>query len=275
MQLDPQPTDCQQTRDGAGDLSFLSARGLGVHVNAMATTRFGGVSQVPYSTFNLGSHVGDDPLSVQTNRQRLRQALPGDPVWLNQVHGTIVFDADAVLPERSDSAVVPTADAAVTTAVGRVLAVLTADCMPVVLASECGEVVGIAHAGWRGLADGVLVQTVQAMRNKCREPVKINAWIGPCIGPGAFQVGPEVRERFIDAATELSKCFAVDPAVTGRWLADLPAIATWQLGQLGIEHVHWCGLCTVTDLQHRFYSYRREAQTGRMATLVWINHRGK
>ena len=271
MQVDPQNIDHQSKQIRADESSFLQAQGLGAHVNALVTTRFGGMSQPPYDALNLGSHVDDDPLAVRGNRMHLRQWLPGDPVWLNQVHGTTVFDADISWTEQDERLMVPTADAAVTTFAGRVLAVLTADCMPIVLASEGGEVVGIAHAGWRGLAEGVLDTTVQAMRKKCLEPVKINAWVGPCIGPDAFQVGSEVRARFMEVATELAMCFAVYPTVDGKWFADLPAIAMWQLKRLGIAHAQWCGLCTVADTQHRFYSYRREGRTGRMATLVWIN----
>jgi YfiH family protein len=268
-------TDGKSEQNRRGGLSFVQAQGLGVHVNAMATTRFGGMSQPPYDSLNLGEHVHDDPVAVRENRTLLRQWLPGEPVWLNQVHGRAVFDADTSLTQQDDRSVVPTADAAVTTLPGRVLAVLTADCMPVVLASEGGEVVGIAHAGWRGLAEGVLETTVEAMRKKCLEPVKICAWIGPCIGPDAFQVGSEVRARFMETAAELAIYFSADPSADGKWLADLPAIAMWQLEQLGIADARWCGLCTVADTQHCFYSYRREGHTGRMATLVWINRLDK
>ena len=275
MQVRRQYIDSPRTPGGSQVQSFLTPPTFGSNVSAIATTRFGGWSQRPFDSFNLGSHVNDDPRAVSANRQLLRQWLPGDPVWLNQVHGTTVFDADrALADQRAAGDTVPTADAALSTCPDRVLAVLTADCMPVVLASEGGEVVGIAHAGWRGLAQGVLTQTVQAMRQKCIEPVKIHAWIGPCIGPGAFQVGPEVRERFVSIASELMMYFLVDPDAKGKWLADLPAIAMWQLRQLGVEQVRWCGLCTVSDVQRRFYSYRREGQTGRMATLVWINRLG-
>jgi hypothetical protein len=227
-------------------------------VRAGVTLRAGGASLPPYDSFNLAAHVGDDPAAVAANRAGLmaRLSLPGPPLWLDQVHGTQV----AV----HGGAPLPAADAAVAFGPGRVLAVLTADCLPVVFASRDGTRIGIAHAGWRGLAAGVLEATVAALGVP---GAALAAWLGPAIGPTAFEVGTEVREAFVDADPGAARDFAAN--ARGRWQADLAALARRRLRALGVGAVQGRAECTHAD-PVRFYSYRRAAVTGRMATLVWI-----
>ncbi len=234
------------------------------------TTRTGGVGQPPYDTFNLGVGAGDDPAVVRANRQILRQNLPAEPCWLRQVHGTLVADADDDAVFGLDCPV-PEVDAAVTTTPGRVLAILTADCLPVVLSDEDGLVLGAAHAGWRGLAGGVLEATLQRMQAKSPSSRVWRAWIGPAIGFSAFQVGEEVRQAFLQAGYCQDGLFLKDPGAPGKWLADLAGLAHWRLTRMGIQHIERSGLCTVSDPDRRFFSYRRDGQTGRMATLAWLN----
>ncbi len=232
------------------------------NVRAVMTTRRGGVSQAPYASFNPASHVGDDPAAVEENRRRLRQWLPAEPLWLNQVHGCAVASAGG------DD--VPSADAGVAFQADEVRTVLTADCLPVLFCDDSGRVVAAAHAGWRGLACGVLEETVRAMRTP---PERILAWMGAAIGPAAFEVGPEVRENFV--AQQALAGIAFRPALPGtldgaprKWLADLYALARIRLAGVGVERVYGGGLCTFTDAE-RFYSYRRDGRTGRMASLIW------
>ncbi len=227
-------------------------------VRAGTTTRQGGVSLGPRATLNLAAHVGDAPAAVLANRERLGAALrlPAPPRWLSQVHGTDVAADDA-------GAGVPVADAAVSVRAGQVLAVLTADCLPVVFASRDGAAIGIAHAGWRGLAGGVLERTIEALGVPTRE---LCAWLGPAIGPAAFEVGAEVRAAFVGAAAGDAAAFA--PNARGRWQADLPLLARLRLARAGLEAVTGCGLCTHAD-PARFYSHRRDPLSGRQATLVW------
>lgn len=227
-------------------------------VRAGTTTRDGGVSVGARGTFNLAAHVGDDPAAVATNRARLRAALalPDEPLWLSQVHGTTVVVHDG----RRD---LPVADAAVAFEPGRVLAVLTADCLPVVLASCDGRRIGIAHAGWRGLLGGVLERTVLALGVPAAELV---AWLGPAIGTNAFEVGAQVRDAFIAAAAVDAACFA--PNARGRWQADLAGLAQARLARLGLPAVAVDGRCTF-ESAGRFYSHRRDPESGRQATLVW------
>ncbi|MCU0897888.1 MAG: peptidoglycan editing factor PgeF [Burkholderiales bacterium] len=226
-------------------------------VHALATTRAGGASSGPYDSFNLGDHVGDDPVHVARNRALLEQRLPAKPLWLAQVHGTTVVDA-------ADVNGVPTADAAVTRAPGVVLAVLTADCLPVLLAARDASAIGIAHAGWRGLAAGVIEATVARM---AAAPSRIVAWLGPAIGQGAFEVGEEVREAFV--APDAGAASAFVRGKPGKWQADLEALARRRLAAAGVAEVHGGGLCTFTD-RERFFSFRRDGRTGRMATLLWL-----
>lgn len=230
------------------------------NVQAAATTRAGGVSAGACASLNLGSHVGDAPAAVLENRRRLRAALalPGEPLWLSQVHGTQVV-------WHEQSAGVPVADAAVTAERGRVCAVLTADCLPVLFCDRHGTRVGVAHAGWRGLAAGVLEQTITALGVA---PGELLAWLGPAIGPAVFEVGDEVRAEFLAQDAPAAAAFVRNER--GRWLADLYALARRRLQLAGCEQVSGGGACTYTDAQ-RFFSFRRDRHAGRMATLIWLS----
>lgn len=231
------------------------------HVRTLITTRSGGVSSGPYSSFNVGAHVGDDPAAVAANRASLRMHVPAEPAWLNQVHGTAVVDAAAV-----SGGPPPDADASVAKGHGAVCAVMTADCLPVLLSDRAGTVVGAAHAGWRGLHAGVIEATVAAMQRPASE---LLAWLGPAIGPDAFEVGAEVRAAFVSRDAEAARAFHAIP--DGKYLADIYLLAQQRMARLGLNAVHGGGYCTVTD-RDRFYSYRRDHVTGRMVALIWIEH---
>lgn len=226
-------------------------------VRAFSTTRAGGVSEGPWRSLNLGDHVGDDPANVAENRARLRSVLPADPVWLKQVHGTRCIVADSAPRDA-------VADAAVTRAPNVVCAVLTADCLPVLLCDDEASVVGIAHAGWRGLAAGVIEATVAEMATsgEC-----LMAWLGPAIGPTAFEVGDEVRAAFIAGDAEAEFAFAAHGK--GKWLCDIYSLAARRLASLGVRRVTRPDFCTVSDAA-RFFSYRRDGASGRMASLIWL-----
>ena len=225
----------------------------------------------PYESFNLGMGAGEAPAIVQANRQILRTCLPSDPLWLKQVHGNVVVDADVSRPSLQDLLETPpAADASCTTKPGRVLAILTADCLPVVMADDKGTVLGVAHAGWRGLAAGVLENTLENMRQRQPHATGFRAWIGPGIGPTAFQVGEDVRLAFEGSGADRPGAFVPDPSAAGKWLADLPGLACWRLARAGVERIDLSGACTVTDPGGRFFSYRRDKTTGRMATLAWL-----
>lgn len=228
-------------------------------VRAVATTRLGGVSRPPFDTLNLGAHVGDDPQAVAANRARLAAALalPEAPRWLDQVHGSAVAEAGGVVSRCE-------ADASHTAAPGVVCAVLTADCLPVLLCDRAGTRVAAAHGGWRGLAGGVLEAAVAAMGVPGQD---LLAWLGPAIGPGAFEVGGEVREAFLAADPGAEGAFR--PSAGGRWLADLYELARRRLARCGVSGVYGGGFCTYRD-RERFYSYRRDGRTGRMASLIWL-----
>jgi polyphenol oxidase len=229
------------------------------NVHAAATLRAGGVSVGSYASLNLGAHVGDDAAAVAENRRRVRAQLrlPAEPLWLNQVHGTAVVDAGSHTPT-------PTADAAVAKTPGQVCVVLTADCLPVVFCDEAGSRVAAAHAGWRGLAGGVLQATVSALDV---QPQKLLAWLGPAIEQDAFEVGAEVREQFV--TQDAANAAAFTPNARGRWLADLYDLARRQLERIGVTRVYGGGLRCYAD-RDRFFSYRRDGVTGRMGTMVWI-----
>ena len=233
-------------------------------VRALTTTRAGGVSEGPYRSLNLAGHVGDAPAQVAANRARLRAAagLPAEPAWLEQVHGCGVCRLDA---ESVPGGIGRRADAAVTAHPDTVCAVLTADCLPVLLCDAGGSVVAAVHAGWRGLLDGVVEAAAVRM---ARPPATLMAWLGPAIGPDAFEVGDEVREAFCRRIDGAEAVFRPSPA--GRWLADLYALARLRLAAIGVGRVSGGGLCTLTDAE-RFFSYRRDGATGRMATLIWID----
>lgn len=233
-------------------------------VRAIVTTRNGGVSQGHYASLNLATHVGDDPGAVAANRALLRSRLPTEPVWLEQVHGTNIVMAESSPGERS---LPPVADGAWTRQPGVVCAVMTADCLPVLFCDDAGSVVAAAHAGWRGLCAGILERTVEAMRVA---PAHIQAWLGPAIGPGAFEVGADVRSAFLqhDAGAAAAFVAGKEP---GKWLADLYLLAKIRLARAGVIDVFGGGFCTYTDAE-RFYSYRRDCATGRMASLIWLAH---
>jgi polyphenol oxidase len=236
-------------------------------VQACFTTRAGGVSQGAFAGLNLGAHVGDDPAAVVGNRLLLRDELQfsQEPVWLNQVHGTTVY------PVNSDELPVnpPMADAAVTRLAGVPLTVMTADCLPVLFCDQAGSVVATAHAGWRGLCDGVLEQTVRAMQVPAEQ---ILVWLGPAIGPQAFEVGGEVRASFMAQDPAAISAFAPSTrsAVDAdKWLGDLFLLARQRLVRAGVQQIYGGHQCTFSDPQ-QFYSYRRDGQTGRMSGLIWL-----
>lgn len=227
-------------------------------VRALITTRAGGVSHGAYASLNLSGRVGDDPAAVERNRELLRAALPADPVWLHQVHGTTVVDAAATLP-------LTPADASFTRTRHVICGVLTADCLPVLLAHRGGQAVGVAHAGWRGMAGGVIEATLAQMGVAAAE---VLAYLGPAISQPAFEVGQDVYEAFVNNDKQASAAFA--PAAAGKFHADLYALARLRLAQAGVHDIYGGGYCTYTDTQ-RFYSYRRDHITGRMAALIWLD----
>lgn len=227
-------------------------------VGALATGRSGGVSTGPFASLNLGQHVGDASAAVRQNRERLARALPSEPLWLKQVHGAVA----AVHTGETDSE--PEADAAVAFEPGRVCVVLTADCLPVLFCDRSGSRVAAAHAGWRGLRAGVLEATVEALA--C-EPSELMAWLGPAIGPRAYEVGEDVHSAFLgDPERDFRPAFA---AMGDRWLLDLYAAARIALAVRGVTRVFGGDRCTHTEAGH-FYSYRRDGRTGRQACLAWL-----
>lgn len=241
-------------------------------VGALATTRLGGVSAAPFDDgrggggLNLGLHVQDDPEAVRENRARLQSLLPGRPAWISQVHGNGVVDAAAVRP----GAPVQVGDASTAHEAGVVCAILTADCLPVLFADLDGKVVGAAHAGWRGLAAGVLANTVAAMR--AQGAGEITAWLGPAIGPQAFEVGEDVVEAFRAALPDGRHEEGFRPFLgrEGKYLADMSLLARRLLGRDGVSRVHGGERCTFTE-GACFYSYRRDgAGSGRQASLIWL-----
>jgi len=227
------------------------------NVRALQTTRVGGGSLAPYDSFNLGLHVGDDPVRVNRNRQLLAQLMPSEPVWLEQVHGTAVANADM-------ASCLPQADASIARQRGSVCVVMTADCLPVLLCDKQGSVVGAAHAGWKGLSAGVIEATVQTMDVLAQE---LMAWLGPAISQQAFEVGDEVRAEFVDADPQAAAAFV--PGTEGKWFADIYALARLRLTALGITEIYGGSDCTYGE-RDRFFSYRRDGVTGRMGTFIWI-----
>jgi hypothetical protein len=227
-------------------------------VRAVSTLRTGGVSSSPYESLNLAMHVGDEPDRVLENRRRLRAQLElaHEPAWLKQVHGTGVA--------RASAANLPVADAAIAEAPGPACAILTADCLPVLFASTDGKRVAAAHAGWRGLSRGVLEATIDALATPPRE---LLAWLGPAIGPAHFEVGTEVRDAFLRLDPAAVAAFRANER--HRWQADLYRLARQHLNRAGIDAVYGGGLCTYGETE-RFFSYRRDGECGRLATLIWI-----
>lgn len=236
------------------------------NVTALSTTRGGGGSAPPYASFNLAHHVGDSAAAVAANRAILAGALPGAarPQWLTQVHGTQVVAADQGVEY-------PEADAVWTRRAGVACAVLTADCLPVLFCSTAGDAVAAAHAGWRGLLGGVLEATIAAMKVP---PGQLLAWLGPAIGPRVFEVGSEVRDRYLAAATdvantEVAACFVPNVYNPGHYFADLYGLARQRLQAAGVTRVYGGNFCTFSETE-QFFSYRRDGQTGRMASLILL-----
>lgn len=230
-------------------------------VKALSTTRQGGVSSAPFDSLNLGHHVGDDPAAVTANRAALLDTLPpGTKIqWLEQVHGTDVIQATG-----ADS--YPKADASICRQPGIACAIMTADCLPVLLCNRAGTTVAAAHAGWRGLLNGILEATIATMGEP---PGELLAWLGPAIGPNAFEVGPEVQAAFTAHAAASDSCFLASPNRDGHFLADIYSLARQRLTSAGVSAVYGGAECTLTDAP-RFFSYRRDGQTGRMATLIQL-----
>ena len=242
------------------------------NVKALQTTRVGGVSKSPYASLNLGAHVNDDPIAVAKNRQLLSPYLPSEPVWINQVHGIEVIDA-------AGSSCLQNADASFTTKSNVVCVTMTADCLPVLLCDTAGTVVAAVHAGWRGLCDGVIEAAINKM---LVPPSEILAWLGPAIGPNAFEVGKDVREQFMLKDNQAGLAFKPQPffkphddhKLNDKWLCDMYLIAKQRLNKLGVTKVYGGGVnedfCTYTD-EARFFSFRRDNVTGRMASMIWIS----
>jgi YfiH family protein len=226
------------------------------HIKTLITTRNGGVSRGPFASFNLGLRAGDDPEAVTANRAYLRRLLPQEPKWLAQQHGTAAVEVDGI-----DG--LPAADASIARQPGTVCVIMIADCVPVLFTDQSGTLVAAAHAGWRGLAGGVIENTVRSMSVS---PGEVLAYLGPGIGPQAFEVGTDVHDAFV--ARNALAASAFTPGCAGKWLADIYALARLALAHAGVTRVYGGGLCTVSD-PLRFYSYRRDRVTGRMAALIW------
>ena len=229
-------------------------------IKALCTTRQGGVSSAPFDQLNLGDHVGDNPQAVLENRQLLLNSLSlvKPAQWLKQVHGVEVIEACTDQQIRE-------ADACYTTESGVACVIMTADCLPVLFTDTAGSKVAAAHAGWRGLADGVLERTLAQFD----DPSEVRVWMGPAIGPNAFEVGQEVYDRFVDDLAASRDAFKPSPSHQDRWMADIYQLARLRLNRAGVRQISGGGFCTYTD-SDRFFSYRRQAQTGRMASLIWI-----
>ena len=238
------------------------------HVKALFTTRNGGVSANTcgaYASFNLGMHVNDNPDHVTANRQLLRKHLPNEPRWLRQVHGT-----DQIWVEHAGGEL--QADAALSRRPDTVCAVMVADCLPVYLCDSAGTVVGIVHAGWRGLAAGIIEQSIVAMQT---EPDRLMSWLGPAIGPAHFEVGDEVRTAFVDQDLQAAQAFrpvGESDQAKKKWFADIFELARHRLRNAGVNRIYGGGICTYSDPE-RFFSYRRDGETGRMAALIWMENR--
>jgi len=231
-----------------------------LNVRALFTTRNGGISSGPYASFNLGDHVGDTPHTVNQNRAKLLKALPNEPKWLNQVHGSMPIWVD-------NNTNILKGDAALSRTRNIVCAILTADCLPVFLCDKTGTTVGIVHAGWRGLAAGVIEQTIAEMKKEC---IHIMAYLGPAIGPDYFEVGEEVRHSFIKQDKMSTPAFTPYNGVDSKkWLADIFLLARQRLAAAGVTKVYSNEECTYSN-SDKFFSYRRDGDTGRMASLIWL-----
>jgi purine-nucleoside/S-methyl-5'-thioadenosine phosphorylase / adenosine deaminase len=231
-----------------------------LNIQALFTTRSGGISSGPYASFNLGDHVGDKPHIVNQNRSKLLKVLPNEPKWLNQVHGsTPIWVDNNTNILRGDAALSKTRDI--------VCAILTADCLPVFLCDETGTVVGLVHAGWRGLAAGIIEQTIAEMKKEC---IHIMAYLGPAIGPDYFEVGEEVRHSFIKQDKMSVSAFTPYNGINSKkWLMDIFLLARQRLAAAGVTKVYSNEECTYSN-SDKFFSYRRDGDTGRMAGLIWL-----
>ena len=238
-----------------------------MRVRAASTERKGGASEGPYTSQNLGLHVGDDAEVVISNRRALMEALGlvTEPLWLEQLHGNVVLDLDTQKTNSAFSRNPPAADGVVTSQLGRPCVIMTADCLPVLFCDTAGTRVGIAHAGWRGLAAGVLSVAVKRMGI---DPQALLVWLGPAISQNAYEVGDEVRQALIDFDRGAGTCFK--PNNVGRWQADLYQLARRSLKADGVHAIYGGGFCTHAESE-RFFSHRREAPCGRMATLIWLD----
>lgn len=238
------------------------------HVKALQTTRTGGVSCAPYASLNLGAHVNDDPIAVAHNRQLLSPYLPSEPIWVNQVHGTDVIDA-------ASSSCLQSADASFTHQCNIVCVTMTADCLPLLLCDKAGTVVAAVHAGWRGLCDGVIEAAITKMQVPAHE---VLVWLGPAIGPDAFEVGDDVRAQFIAKDSQATLAFK---ASGSKWLCNMYMLAKQRLNTIGVTQIYGASdsaetaenltnaFCTYSD-EARFFSFRRENVTGRMASMIWL-----
>lgn len=277
------------------ELSFADveqpAWNVSPRVRALVTTRNGGVSEAPFGRWhdgadrpgglNLGMKSGDDLAAVAANRERLlKLAGVSEAAWLEQIHGAGIVRAEEAIAQSRASGAPMRADASVTDRPGTVCVVMVADCMPVLLCDEAGRAVGAAHAGWRGLAAGIVEQTAQRVAELAKvQASALHAYLGPSIGPDAFEVGPDVRDAFMNGVDDAqrdatSHAFVEHPHNPGKYLADLPALARLRLQRLGVTKIVGGDLCTVA-LRDRFYSYRRDRETGRMAALIWPDDRAQ
>ncbi|RKR45463.1 peptidoglycan editing factor PgeF [Paraburkholderia sp. BL17N1] len=275
----------------APELSFADvvqpAWNVSPRVRALVTTRDGGVSEAPFGRWrngadlpgglNLGMKSGDDPAAVATNRERLlKLAGVSEAAWLEQIHGAGIVRAEDVLAQTHANGTPMRADASVTDRPGTVCVVMVADCMPVLFCDEAGRAVGAAHAGWRGLAAGIVEQTAERVAELAGvEAGALHAYLGPSIGPDAFEVGADVRDAFMNGVDAVQReatanAFVEHPRNPGKYLADLPALARLRLQRLGVKRIVGGDLCTVTQ-REGFYSYRRDRETGRMAALIWLD----
>lgn len=228
-------------------------------VRAVSTTRRGGVSAGAYASLNLGGHVGDDPNHVQENRRRLRATLglPADPVWMRQVHGANVVDAATVVPDSE-------ADGAYSNRTDIACAVLSADCLPIFICNRQGTEVGLLHAGWRGLASGIVEAGLRAFRSPVAE---LMVWFGPAIGARAYEVGSDVRDAFVAPDAQAAAAFRA--AAAGKWYMDIYQVTRLQLAAHGVRAMYGGEHCTATQVE-LFFSHRRDGLTGRMASLIWL-----
>ena len=239
------------------------------HLVAGTTTREGGVSIPPYASLNLATHVEDDMQDVQANRAILRDSLqlPSEPYWLNQTHSNIVIELPYQYRSAQNSKAISIieADAAFTARPNHICCVMTADCLPVLIVDESGKKVAAVHCGWRGLANGVLINTLAALEV---EGKNLHVWLGPAIGPEKFEVGAEVKQEFVSLTSKNSDCFAAQD--NGKYLCDIYKLARLQLKDFGVVHISGGNYCTVKQ-EDKFFSYRRNGQTGRMASMIWFN----